>query len=579
LHKIKLAYGQQGEKLVHVNNVANGLKCECVCPGCGSQLIARNKPNSKMRAHFAHYKSQECDSGIESALHKMAIQLIADIKTIVVPEYRKKPEISNLNKELYEGQEILYPSKRENFDRVEKEYDRKGYRVDATGFENDNMLHIEIKVTHKVDEEKSKLVASRDEYMIEVDLGSLDPDILMDEDAFKHAVIEDIDNRHWIHHPEGDLRYKQATADLKEQVDKDNYTIKQQRMREQDLRSRQLLEEKEELERQENTQQSFQNNQEKTRNKYRVELDLLQQSQTPEWLSSLNNSLNTKLTEFEKTHPDKYNTIRTYPHLTSPIPKDWALNTHRIIWQIELYKAFIEEKPIGTRVAAHNVVKWLEDTYGVLPFVDVLSKERSHWKKTGRQRNTWYGDVGCWYLTESENRAIPNLYAIVLKFLNHLKHIHLLKQDSENDFIFIVHINSLKEQVRQEQETILRYQRLEEEKKHMEAESAEVKEARKQDLRDHKKARIIQLVASERRIYETNKGDGRQCQDCYFSSLEKDGHACPFCGSNQLTHFNVSESYLKTAANRYRTSIKTRKSLDCLEEIPTDLLSNWMKPK
>ena len=73
-------FGQRGDRFYTVNEVARGIRCECVCPDpqCGRPLVAR-QGNVKMW-HFAHDGIREgppCGGG-ESGLHKYAKQVLCE---------------------------------------------------------------------------------------------------------------------------------------------------------------------------------------------------------------------------------------------------------------------------------------------------------------------------------------------------------------------------------------------------------------------------------------------------------------------------------------------------------------------
>ena len=65
-----LALHKETGKVVDVESVPNGLKCGCICAGCGGEMVAKN--NGKKKAHhFAHYVATTSCGG-EGALHKTA---------------------------------------------------------------------------------------------------------------------------------------------------------------------------------------------------------------------------------------------------------------------------------------------------------------------------------------------------------------------------------------------------------------------------------------------------------------------------------------------------------------------------
>ena len=68
-------------KLIHVDSVSTGLACKCFCPHCKSELVAKNGGNRKVH-HFAHANGSDCVGAIESALHKMAKDILVKYELI-----------------------------------------------------------------------------------------------------------------------------------------------------------------------------------------------------------------------------------------------------------------------------------------------------------------------------------------------------------------------------------------------------------------------------------------------------------------------------------------------------------------
>lgn len=83
--KLKLPYGLRDGQLIHISDAANGLGCGCQCPGCGAQLVAKNGVANQKAAHFAHHKSAECSTGLQTALHLAAKDIIAKHGQLCLP--------------------------------------------------------------------------------------------------------------------------------------------------------------------------------------------------------------------------------------------------------------------------------------------------------------------------------------------------------------------------------------------------------------------------------------------------------------------------------------------------------------
>lgn len=74
----------------HISEVANGLRCGCVCFGCGRDLIARNGGDITLRRHsFAHRPDEvtpNCATAGETALHILGKEIIARHGRVTMPE-------------------------------------------------------------------------------------------------------------------------------------------------------------------------------------------------------------------------------------------------------------------------------------------------------------------------------------------------------------------------------------------------------------------------------------------------------------------------------------------------------------
>ena len=163
--KAYLTYALNTEgDLVHIDSVPNGNECGCVCPHCKSELCAKNGGSGeKMVHHFAHLSGSDCVGAIESALHKMAKDVMKETLSLQLPER-------------LDGSrgEVL------RFDRVEVEFFDKETRLrpDCIGYYGDKILWIEFKRTHAVDAKKKGKIISAKIDCVELDLNScsLDPE-------------------------------------------------------------------------------------------------------------------------------------------------------------------------------------------------------------------------------------------------------------------------------------------------------------------------------------------------------------------------------------------------------------------
>lgn len=172
------AIGPKG-KLVHVDSVPNGLLCGCTCPKCNSELIAKNEGKHNTH-HFAHVGNSDCVGAVESALHKMAKEILLEHKRVMMPSYPSGAsslrQFSKIDVECYCKELALRP-------------DCVGYN------ENGNALWVEFKRSHEVDTDKATKIQKAKIECVEIDINEchLDPDKL-------RAFIENsVEKRQWIY--------------------------------------------------------------------------------------------------------------------------------------------------------------------------------------------------------------------------------------------------------------------------------------------------------------------------------------------------------------------------------------------
>lgn len=154
-----MKYGIRDGRLVHINDVQSGLKCNCVCPECASRLVARK--GQKVSHHFAHYKSADCNHGTETALHIMAKNIISQKKRLFVP---RTPKSIYMDDSIGRIVEFEYAE-------VEKQLSDT-LRSDVLLSIDNRFLNVEIKVTHEVDVHKRIELFNFGIPTIEIDLSS-----------------------------------------------------------------------------------------------------------------------------------------------------------------------------------------------------------------------------------------------------------------------------------------------------------------------------------------------------------------------------------------------------------------------
>ena len=173
------ALNKEGD-LVHIDSVPNGNRCECVCPHCKSELCAKNGGDSEKKVHhFAHLNGADCIGAIESALHKMAKNIMKETLCLQLPNRLDGSQGERLK-----------------LDHVEiEQYDKETHlRPDCIGYYGDKVIWIEFKRTHAVDARKKGKIISAKIDCIELDINTCK----LDHEAVRKFITEDTGNRIWI---------------------------------------------------------------------------------------------------------------------------------------------------------------------------------------------------------------------------------------------------------------------------------------------------------------------------------------------------------------------------------------------
>ena len=156
----KLEYGLLDGKLVHINEVEKGLACNCLCPHCKTQLVAKKGEHNKQ--HFAHYKLADCNHGTETALHLMAKSIIEQTRKIFVPYIPRNEYDFDKRGKVYVFEKAV----------LEKQLS-DSVRGDVVLYTEKGYLNVEIKVTHGVDIKKKIELFNAGIPTIEVDLSDI----------------------------------------------------------------------------------------------------------------------------------------------------------------------------------------------------------------------------------------------------------------------------------------------------------------------------------------------------------------------------------------------------------------------
>ena len=151
------------QRLIHINEVRNGLEYNSTCPGCKEPLIAKNI--GKIREHhFTHKSNIDCVTGYQTMIHLLAKAIIVQKKIlsgfglngklIIASQIGSEVRLNDLN--IIPDVFAMAP--------VSINYSYTGSIIRNIPF------IIEIFVTHKVDETKAKIIKGAGIPSIEINL-------------------------------------------------------------------------------------------------------------------------------------------------------------------------------------------------------------------------------------------------------------------------------------------------------------------------------------------------------------------------------------------------------------------------
>lgn len=195
---VKMGFGMSRitGRMVSVREVVRGKACQCVCAECGASLEAKQGPKNTW--HFAHKTGgHACITGAETALHRMAKQIVAGWAHIVVPELQLTETLEARFHTFQESASI--PSRSENIVASAIEMSLGSFRPDAlVRTAAGDSIALEIHVSHAVDAKKGQRVRDANQGMLEYDLSRVEK---------LGLSADELDRRlrsltpTWVHHP------------------------------------------------------------------------------------------------------------------------------------------------------------------------------------------------------------------------------------------------------------------------------------------------------------------------------------------------------------------------------------------
>lgn len=214
-------FGLKDGKLWFVSDVDSGLACGCRCPDptCDQPLVARNKPSPTRKRvyHFMHAAKTTSCGGRESALHRMAKEVLLGSTRLTLPAWG----LDDLTIPMSELG--LYPGAAQEVRILDGQL-RPDVRVSGTHPDARFLeLYVEVKVTHAIDWQKQAKICAGGLSVIEIDLSDATDEQVQDSEAFEQLVLHTPENRTWVNL--GDPAYLAARlgCDIIEVTSTDTY--------------------------------------------------------------------------------------------------------------------------------------------------------------------------------------------------------------------------------------------------------------------------------------------------------------------------------------------------------------------
>lgn len=203
------------DKLVSPDEVERGGACNCICPGCHMEVLA--KQGTEREWHFAHAKGKKCDEGYEVSIHELAKQMLRHRMELLLPSLVAQTSGIDAYGRLLEEQEPILQSQLVELEECITGKNLNGIHVDAIGTLNGHKILIEVTVFHRLMPDKQERLIKAEIPSIQIDLGQFKSRQATRE-LLERAIFEDEHVRKWIYHPKYDSALEKAQAKLDERL-------------------------------------------------------------------------------------------------------------------------------------------------------------------------------------------------------------------------------------------------------------------------------------------------------------------------------------------------------------------------
>ena len=206
------ARSKSNGRILDISEVERGLKCNCCCIECGSDLVAKKKD---IQHHFAHASGEGCSANNMTVLHKIAQEVISSSESLIFPKYlvRKKGRGPD-GIERY-GNGVASREQKIVFDEAEQEgsFCDRLFKADVLAYSGSSIYVLEVLVTNECTDDRVEYMRANNISCLELNLKDVNR-----KANWKDVVsyVNNPKNWMWISHPEYEAALTLARADLRE---------------------------------------------------------------------------------------------------------------------------------------------------------------------------------------------------------------------------------------------------------------------------------------------------------------------------------------------------------------------------
>lgn len=171
ISQISITFALRSTDLVHINDVANGLACGCICPSCGDRMIA--KQGAITIHHFAHEGGSDCAGGLQMTLHLAAKAVLLKERRMTFPGLILTATAHDAQGGAHTVSVEAFPPRSVVFDEVTEEKRLGDIIPDLICKVGGRALPVEIAMTHSIDEIKRERIRALGVACVEIDLSTL----------------------------------------------------------------------------------------------------------------------------------------------------------------------------------------------------------------------------------------------------------------------------------------------------------------------------------------------------------------------------------------------------------------------